>query len=355
MLDLLKQKTAQENGPVRTANKCRTDAPATAKGIPSCAAAVSENTQKGSRIPHGPLSVHASVKTIFQAYSCLKEGADRLYLPHTFLRGDWEAALKDMKNEFPGAELYLSLPVILRKQDEARLERLSAALGTGLFDGVQAASLSGRQWLYEKDWKGGVALDHRLYLWNRETYGFWADKMDTYCAPLELNRKGIYALPKKGQEILVYGRIPMMVTANCIRKTAGSCLRETESRRGKTTAGTSCEVLHSDKALKQADMQEYRLLDRYQAEFPVETDCAYCYNIIYNSVPLSLHAYLGEIAESGAEAVRLDFLEESGAQTAERMSIFHRLCITRSAEAAELINRQVNWKFTTGHFKKGAE
>ena len=37
------------------------------------------------------------------------------------------------------------------------------------------------------------------------------------------------------------------------------------------------------------------------------------------------------------------------------MSIFHRLCTTRSAEAAELINRQVNWKFTTGHFKKGAE
>lgn len=355
VLDLLKQKTAQENGPVRTANKCRTDAPATAKGIPSCAAAVSENTQKRSGIPHGPLSVHASVKTISQAYSCLKEGAVRLYFPHTFLRGDWEAALKDMKNEFPGAELYLSFPVILRKQDEARLERLSAALNTGLFDGVQAASLSGRQWLYEKDWKGGVALDHRLYLWNRETYGFWADKMDTYCAPLELNRKGIYALPKKGQEILVYGRIPMMVTANCIRKTAGSCLRETESRRGKTTAGTSCEVLHSDKALKQAVMQEYRLLDRYQAEFPVETDCAYCYNIIYNSVPLSLHAYLGEIAESGAEAVRLDFLEESGAQTAERMSIFHRLCITRSAEASELINRQVNWKFTTGHFKKGAE
>ena len=172
VLDLLKQKTAQENGPVRTANKCRPDAPSTAKGIPSCAAAVSENTQNGSGIPHGPLSVHASVKTISQAYSCLKEGAVRLYFPHTFLRGDWEAALKDMKNEFPGAELYLSFPVILRKQDEARLERLSAALNTGLFDGVQAASLSGRQWLYEKDWKGGVALDHRLYLWNRETYGF---------------------------------------------------------------------------------------------------------------------------------------------------------------------------------------
>ena len=36
----------------------------------------------------------------------------------------------------------------------------------------------------------------------------------------------------------------------------------------------------------------------------METDCAYCYNIIYNSVSLSLHAYLGEIAESGADVYK---------------------------------------------------
>lgn len=357
VLDLLKQKTVQENSPVRAGNTYRPAAPAAAKETLSfTAAAASGNTEKGSLIPDRPLSVHASVKNISQAYSCLKEGADRLYLPHTFLRGDWEAVLKGMKNEFPEAGLYLSLPPILRRQDETRLERLSAALDSGVFDGVQAASLSGRQWLCDIGWKGGIALDHRLYVWNRETYGFWEDKMDTYCAPLELNRKSIYALPKKGQEILVFGRIPMMITANCIRKTAGTCLKEKGSRRGKTMAGVLYEpVTYSDEALKQADTQGYCLLDRYQAQFPVETDCAYCYNIIYNSVPLSLHAYVGEIAESGAEAIRLDFLEESSGQTAERMSLFHSLCTTRNAVAPELINRQVNWKFTTGHFKKGAE
>ena len=65
----------------------------------------------------------------------------------------------------------------------------------------------------------------------------------------------------------------MMVTANCIRKTAGGCLR----RKGKRAASENM----------------VRLLDRYRTEFPVETDCGYCYNIIYNSVPISLHAYLG--------------------------------------------------------------
>ncbi len=68
-----------------------------------------------------------------------------------------------------------------------------------------------------------------------------------------------------------------MVTANCIRKTAGGCLKE----KGKRAVSENM----------------VRLLDRYRTEFPVETDCGYCYNIIYNSVPISLHAYLGEIAE----------------------------------------------------------
>ena len=120
-----------------------------------------------------------------------------------------------------------------------------------------------------------------------------------------------------------------MVTANCIRKTAGSCLRETESRRGKTTAGTSCEVLHSDKALKQADMQEYRLLDRYQAEFPVETDCAYCYNIIYNSgspFPSCISGRnCGKRRRSGPAWISWRKAEH---RRRRRMSIFHRLCTT---------------------------
>ena len=357
VLELLKQKMAEENSPAGRKGKGSPAVLAEDSAVPPFDAmpGAMKNAAKEGRISGRPLSVHASVKTISQAYSCLKEGADRLSLPHTFLQGEGEEALKAMKKEFPDAELYLSLPVILRKQDEFRLRRLSDALDSGIFDGVQTASLSGWQWLADRGWTGGAALDHRLYLWNRKTCAFWADKMDTYCAPLELNRKSIYELPGKGQEIVVYGRIPMMVTANCIRKTAGDCPKEKGKRAGQPGGRSCAPARPSANAVKKTDTKDYRLLDRYQAEFPVETDCAYCYNTIYNSVPLSLHGFLGEIAESGAEAVRLDFLEESGGQTAELMSLFSRLCTVRGTEAAELINRRVNWKFTTGHFKKGAE
>ena len=64
------------------------------------------------------------------------------------------------------------------------------------------------------------------------------------------------------------------------------------------------------------------LIDRYQAAFPAAADCRFCYNLIYNSVPLSLHGFLGEMAENGAPLVRLDFLEESGRETEKILRLF---------------------------------
>ncbi|MFQ9637842.1 MAG: hypothetical protein ACLR0F_14485 [Eisenbergiella sp.] len=125
----------------------------------------------------------------------------------------------------------------------------------------------------------------------------------------------------------------MMVTANCIRKTSGRCLKE----RGNTDVCAQSRVC---------------LLDRYQTGFPVETDCGYCYNIIYNSVPLSLHAYMGEIGKHKVGAVRLDFLDEKEEQARQRIALFRRLP-EKDKESGLLSD--IDWKFTTGHYKKGAE
>ena len=60
-------------------------------------------------------------------------------------------------------------------------------------------------------------------------------------------------------EKVVYGRAPLMVTANCIRKTLKSCSHK---------AGFET------------------IIDRKGVAFPVKCDCLHCMNIIYNSVPL---------------------------------------------------------------------
>ena len=289
-----------------------------------------------------PCSLSASVTTLPQFLACLNAGVSRIYVSYAAMNGEMEDGLKAAKAEGISSEIFLSLPVILRAETRKQMKRVKALLDTGLFEGAQTPSPSGLMWLKENGWKGKIAFDHRIYIWNRQTWEYWSADMDTYCAPLELNGRDVLALPspeegKRGrEEILVYGRIPMMVTANCIRKTAGECPKDVRPEKGAKAEARDGRT-----------GKELLLIDRYQAEFPVVTDCRFCVNVIYNSVPLSLHGYLGELVESGAAFLRLDFLEENGKETEDILRLFEN----------GLSGKQVQpeYAFTTGHFRKGAQ
>lgn len=293
---------------------------------------------------HRPVScgLSASVTTLPQFLACLNAGVSRIYVSYAAMSGEMENGLKAAKADGILAEIFLSLPVILRAETREQMKRVKALLDTGLFDGAQTPSPSGLMWLKENGWKGKIAFDHRIYIWNRQTWEYWSADMDTYCAPLELNGRDVLALPspeegKRGRkEILVYGRIPMMVTANCIRKTAGECPKDVRPEKGAKAEARDGRT-----------GKELLLIDRYQAEFPVVTDCRFCVNVIYNSVPLSLHGFLGDLAESGAAFLRLDFLEESGKETEKILRLFENGLSGKQA--------QPEYAFTTGHFRKGAQ
>lgn len=284
----------------------------------------------------------ASVTTLPQFLACLNAGVSRIYVSYAAMSGEMENGLKAAKADGILTEIFLSLPVILRAETREQMKRVKALLDTGLFDGAQTPSPSGLMWLKENGWKGKIAFDHRIYIWNRQTWEYWSADMDTYCAPLELNGRDVLALPSPEEEnrgrkeILVYGRIPMMVTANCIRKTAGECPKDVRPEKGAKAEARDGRT-----------GKELLLIDRYQAEFPVVTDCRFCVNVIYNSVPLSLHGFLGDLAESGAAFLRLDFLEESGKETEKILRLFENGLSGKQA--------QPEYAFTTGHFRKGAQ
>lgn len=279
---------------------------------------------------------HVTAATPKQLDACLSAGVSRIYLPAFRVDESLIARLKLLMEESSRAslcrdinkqpELFLSLPVIWRKETQQKRSYIKELLETGWFTGVQVGSLSALTWLERQGWKGRVAFDHRIYIWNRQTLEFWKDRMDTWCAPLELNRRDVYALvQEKGpeNEVFAYGRVPMMVTANCIYKTLGKCGEDS------------------------GECREGALEDRYKVRFPVRTDCRFCYNIIYNSVPVSLHAYGKEMAQNGVSALRLDFLEEDGRETESILASFHAALAGKEYE--------VSYPFTTGHFKKGAQ
>lgn len=223
----------------------------------------------------------------------------RIYVESDLFLREAEAVLQAV--EKAGADCYLALPYVLRERDEAFLSRLSdgiAGAGTRI-SGILLRNLEELAWVKKRpEIFGGCRLvaDAGLYCFNSEAVGFLAQFAGEITLPYELNGREAMYLARAATTrdvpaaLIVYSRIPMMVTANCLRKTAGLC--------GDT-----------DKAKRQ-----FFLKDRQGAIFPVVINCDHCYNVLYNSVPYSLHGAKRERDRIGAASFRYDFATETGAQ-----------------------------------------
>jgi putative protease len=171
-----------------------------------------------------------------------------------------------------------------------------------------------------------------MYTWNQEASAFWREQgimRDTI--PLELNEKELQHRDNSRSEMLIYGYLPVMVSAQCVRKNVYGCDR----------AG-----------------QKALLKDRYEKEFSSVCCCdpwkmkttgrnLRCYNIVYNSIPYGLMAEKEQVERLGPAALRLAFTMEEPEQAASILQEFldvYRRDRTPSAHA-----------FTKGHFKRGAE
>lgn len=224
--------------------------------------------------------------------------------------------------------LYAALPHILRETDEVYLNKLyELADEKSLIQGILIRSADGLGFLKSRKKKCRWRADAGFYIWNRESAAGFSPELEGFCLPWELNaaeQRRLLDMHSGGEsmdfesidfEKLVYGRTPMMITANCVLRTQGRCQKNS--------------TLETD------------LLDRYRKVFPVVRNCAHCMNIIYNSVPLSLHRDLEKWKRY--VCLRMDFTVERAAETASVLDAF-------------LLN--MSWKdtgHTTGHEKRGVE
>ena len=238
-----------------------------------------------------------------------------------------------------GAEVWMALPYVLRSKDRRVMEQALALYGQDRIRGFLVRNLEEYGWLRgralstqaaagEEHCSGDVLqqiqLDHTVYVWNSYAAAFWQYKGCGLTCPLELNGRECQQLMKRtgagGMEKLIYGRIPMMVTANCIAKTAGKCLQG------------------------RSDRAEGTLTDRYRKKFPVEICCDVCLNVIYNSVPLSLHK---EWECYRKTAKRLAFTTENGQELTEILDFFMELAGGKNQ------GKLPYGDYTAGHEKRG--
>ncbi len=252
-------------------------------------------------------------------------------------------ALECLQKE--GIALWVALPYILRDKDRKIMENCMELFRQGKIQGFLVRNLEEYGWLRQRAETGEKAvpwadsrrppyaygqteaqwiwLDHTVYIWNSQSAAFWRKKGCGLTCPLELTGReweqahGVRGPGDGAPEKLVYGRVPMMVTANCIARTAGKCLRG------------------------QNGQAKGELTDRYRTGFPVEIRCDVCMNVIYNSVPLSLH----KECIHGMKK-RLSFTTESGGEMWEILRFF--------AEIKDAATGKPPYKnYTAGHEKKG--
>jgi len=248
---------------------------------------------------------------------------ERIYIPADLFylkKLDGQECMRQAEEK--GMELYVSLPRMIRKRDEAYLDWLKELLD--IFDGILVKSLEGLAFLEQCDYKGNIVTDHSLYSWNRSALDFMNGYRSEYTYPLELSVHELKRLDDRNGEYVVYGRIPMMITANCIRKTMDCCNKST-------------------------NFFAQSLVDRYKKELPVYTNCVHCYNEIYNAVPMSLHKEISQLKKQGFKVLRLEFTDENAGLT-ERILDYYGHKMTDKAYAGEFPIKE----YTQGHFKEGA-
>lgn len=223
-----------------------------------------------------------------------------------------------------GKKAFYVFPFIFRQQTSLFYEKIMPELKKLPLDGIMVRSLDEIAFIKEwgnENWQ--MVSDSNLYTYSNEAAEyFYRLGMMQDTIPVELNRKEILRRENSRSEMIIYGRLPLMITAQCIHKNTLGCM-------------------HQHKVLN--------LKDRYSVHFPVKNFCPECYNVIYNSLPVCLFKEDATVKKIAPAAVRLSFTTETEEETEQILTIYGDIYKNGG------ILGQLPMKCTNGHFKRGVE
>ncbi len=304
-----------------------------------------------------------SVMTSQQLSAVLEESAKRGNIDRIYVDSRILLKQKDLP-EFGKAECFIALPYVTRSEegipDRFDLKNILDIATEKGYSGILVRNLEQLAFAIEYGYKGSIIPDYGLYLWNHRAFAEYYEILEQqgfeeFNLPLELdfaemNRtmNGIYSailsskrrdqlkLPLAGMQI--YGRVPMMHSANCIRNTFKDCT-------GKRGQMVSYDTIYIN--------------DRTGRTMPVTYDCRYCTNIIWNSVPVSLFKKMNRINDFATKynlGLRIDFTTEKSAQIADILRGYEELIFENSGSDKNLFADKLSgMEYTTGHFERNVD
>lgn len=207
-----------------------------------------------------------------------------------------------------GCVFYISLPSVIRRGYFDRYNELADILKTYDIEGVMADNYESLYYLKDSGYNGTLVTDVHMYCMNDCAVKALSELgADILTYPLELNRGELNKLDLSRGEFILYGRAPMMVSAQCIQKTADRCIKDN---------GVS------------------HIKDRLGNSFPVVRNCNECYNTILNCVPTMIVSHDEIPAGISPCSYRIHFTTE-GKEEAGRILDHYRAMLSGKAAGGE--------------------
>ncbi len=257
----------------------------------------------------------------------------RIYISTELSGIDGAIMMKGMVDEYNAGisannrkiEVYMAMPYIFRDRAVTLFERKLEDVKAAGFDGMLIRSPEELGYIRKKGlyelYAGRVVADYDVYTYNKAAFDEYIMLgIHDFTLSEELNAGQLRGLCRSVQdrniylEKLVYGYLPLMVTAGCTLK-----------------------YTSKDKPCGRPGV--YYLTDRKGKQLAALNSCSYCYNLIYNSVPEYLLDKPDEIRNMGVEALRLSFSIE-GADEVENI-------MKMNADSVKA--------YTRGHYNRGVD
>lgn len=271
----------------------------------------------------GPLRIHVSLESPDALEIAVwHPDVGAVYLDAVGFDADgWAAGVETCHKN--GKECALVFPHIFRTEAETYFRKYLPELTGAGFDELVIRSMEEVDFLKELGVSVPMVFDAGMYAMNHQAL---TQMMQLGAArltlPLELNSRELNELGYRRGELVGYGYLPAMVSAQCIRRTVSGCDRKPGL---------------------------LNLKDRMGKELPVKNHCRFCYNTIYNPSPLSLLGQEKMVEKLDPSVLRLQFTIETPQQVKAVIDAYADHFLYGKDSPAPFAD------FTRGHMKRGVE
>lgn len=333
---VLEADAAQENAGVQEIADAQENAGIQENTAAQCNAACEAVLAERRHYSEGQHDITVQVMNKEQLEAVLRtahNNVSRIYISTELSGIDGAIMMKGMVDEYNAGisannrkiEVYMAMPYIFRDRAVTLFERKLEDVKAAGFDGMLIRSPEELGYIRKKGlyelYAGRVVADYDVYTYNKAAFDEYIRLgIHDFTLSEELNAGQLRGLCRSVQdrniylEKLVYGYLPLMVTAGCTLK-----------------------YTSKDKPCGRPGV--YYLTDRKGKQLAALNSCSYCYNLIYNSVPEYLLDKPDEIRNMGVEALRLSFSIE-GADEVENI-------MKMNADSVKA--------YTRGHYNRGVD